>query len=390
MNGTTLSKAFVPLPGGGTAVYVLSGISYYRHSDWLGSSRLASTPSRGLYSSTAYAPFGEPYAAAGTADASFTGQNSDTVSSLYDFTFRKESSSQGRWISPDPSGLAAVDLTNPQSFNRYTYALNKPLTYTDPSGLNVVSCFLFGIGCDDGGGGGGSEGNGVGGSDPCQGNYDTCVSVNGGDPNSCDFSDPFCQWTYGSGSGVSVGVSPEPGGGKGPNGITKTFKCASAAAAETSIAGGLQHFGIGTGGASGFVTNALGGNAFSGVTDLVTSIFSGEGGGHSVFYNMGQSVVAGPTQGFGSAANIVGRNLEGTPWGSGPADIATGAIAAGGFSAVTGAGATVQTINGATSIGTATFEQAASFATGVGEVKLAYDLGSWLASVGECATGMIH
>ncbi len=44
MNGQTLVKGFVPLPGGGTAVYGPSGILYYRHPDWLGSSRFASTP----------------------------------------------------------------------------------------------------------------------------------------------------------------------------------------------------------------------------------------------------------------------------------------------------------------------------------------------------------
>ncbi|HET7103033.1 MAG TPA: hypothetical protein VFI20_03000 [Terracidiphilus sp.] len=30
----------------------------------------------------------------------------------------------GRWLSPDPAGWAAVDLTNPQSLNRYGYVLN--------------------------------------------------------------------------------------------------------------------------------------------------------------------------------------------------------------------------------------------------------------------------
>src|SRR5205823_6618906 len=36
MNGQTLKKAFVALPGGGAAVYGSSGtIAYYRHADWL-------------------------------------------------------------------------------------------------------------------------------------------------------------------------------------------------------------------------------------------------------------------------------------------------------------------------------------------------------------------
>src|SRR6185437_11429181 len=52
MSGTTLQKAFVPLPAG-TAVYTGSGLAYYRHGDHLSSSRLATTPARTMYSSTA-------------------------------------------------------------------------------------------------------------------------------------------------------------------------------------------------------------------------------------------------------------------------------------------------------------------------------------------------
>lgn len=61
MNGGTLSKAFVPLPAGATAVYNSSGLNFYRHADWLGSSRLSSTTGRGVYGDIAYAPFGESY-----------------------------------------------------------------------------------------------------------------------------------------------------------------------------------------------------------------------------------------------------------------------------------------------------------------------------------------
>jgi len=135
MNGQTLKKAFAPLPDGGIAAYTSSGLAYYRHPDWLGSSRLASTPTRTIYSDTAYAPFGEPYAQSGTADPSFTGQNQDTASNLYDFLYREHSSIQGRWISPDPAGLAAVNLTDPQSWNRYAYVGNRPLISIDQSGL---------------------------------------------------------------------------------------------------------------------------------------------------------------------------------------------------------------------------------------------------------------
>jgi RHS repeat-associated protein len=134
-----LAKAFIQLPGGGAAIYDSSGLDYYRHADWQGSSRLTSTQGRAIYSISAYAPFGEQYAVTDTSDPSFTGQNSDTVSGLYDFLYRENSSSQGRWISPDPSGLSAADPNNPQSWNRYAYVANNPLSNIDRMGLDDSS-----------------------------------------------------------------------------------------------------------------------------------------------------------------------------------------------------------------------------------------------------------
>jgi RHS repeat-associated protein len=149
MNGQTLTKAFVPLPGGATAVYSSSALSYYRHADWLGSSRFASTPGRAMYYDGAYAPYGENYSEAGTTDRSFTGQNQDTASAiypLYDFLFREHHPTQGRWISPDPAGLAAVNRANPQSWNRYAYVLNNPANGIDPRGLDCRGISTYGCG----------------------------------------------------------------------------------------------------------------------------------------------------------------------------------------------------------------------------------------------------
>lgn len=188
MNGSTLQKAFVPLPAGAQAVYNGSGLAYYRHPDWLGTSRLASTPSRTLYYDGAYAPYGEPYSETGTTDRDFTGQNQDTHSGLYDFMYREYHPVSGRWNSPDPAGLAAVDLLNPQSLNRYAYVSNNPANLIDPLGMFVMfpwdwfgggggACFNLGYNdpyqdkkwvstgmwCVGGGGnGGGSGGNGGG------------------------------------------------------------------------------------------------------------------------------------------------------------------------------------------------------------------------------------
>jgi RHS repeat-associated protein len=142
---STLVKGTVPLPGGDTAIYNASGLSYLRHTDWLGSSRLATTWAHAVYSKTAYAPFGETYNEAGMADRSFTGQDQDVVTGsggtgAYDFLFRKHDPSAGRWLSPDPYGWGAVDQSNPQTLNRYAYVTNSPLNYVDPNGLVMIPC----------------------------------------------------------------------------------------------------------------------------------------------------------------------------------------------------------------------------------------------------------
>ena len=65
----------------------------------------------------------------------FTGKERDSESGLDHTWFRQYSSSLGRWMHPDPAGLAAVDPANPQSWNRYSYVLNSPTNLVDPLGL---------------------------------------------------------------------------------------------------------------------------------------------------------------------------------------------------------------------------------------------------------------
>jgi RHS repeat-associated protein len=140
VQGGTLVKGTIPLPGGETAIYNAGGLNFIRHNDWLGSSRLGTTWAHAVYSKESYAPFGETYDEAGTPDRSFTGQDQDTVTGsgatgVYDFLFRKYDPAAGRWISPDPAGWSAVSPSYPQSLNRYAYVLNNPNSLIDPSGL---------------------------------------------------------------------------------------------------------------------------------------------------------------------------------------------------------------------------------------------------------------
>ncbi len=139
MNGQNTNTVRIPLPGGSAAEMLAGGNTHILHSDWLGSSRLSSGySSRAMVYDAAYAPYGETYVPSGSAteDQDFTGQFQDSLSGLYDFLYRENSPVQGRWISPDRAGLGAVDPSNPQSWNRYTYVTNNPLSLVDSTGLH--------------------------------------------------------------------------------------------------------------------------------------------------------------------------------------------------------------------------------------------------------------
>jgi RHS repeat-associated protein len=76
-----------------------------------------------------------------------TGKERDTESGLDYFGARYYGSNMGRFMSPDP-WLGSMDIANPQSLNRYSYAQNNPLKYTDPTGLDCVYFNDAGTGVD--------------------------------------------------------------------------------------------------------------------------------------------------------------------------------------------------------------------------------------------------
>jgi len=143
--GQTIYTARIPLPGGGNAVYNWTsgteGLDHYDHPDWLGNARIQTTPAGSLWAQREYTPFGVPYDATACptgCDLLFNGGSQDTASGEYDTENRELNSVQGRWIQPDPAGLAAVDITNPQTWNRYAYVNNNPLSNVDPTGLDCI------------------------------------------------------------------------------------------------------------------------------------------------------------------------------------------------------------------------------------------------------------
>jgi RHS repeat-associated protein len=110
--------------------------------DWVGTKRVV-TNSDGSYSNSFFnGPFGDFQTPGVTgsdpSEHHFTGKERDVESGLDYFSARYYNSYVGRFMSPDPSGLAYANLFNPQSFNLYGYVQNNPLTNTDPTGLDCV------------------------------------------------------------------------------------------------------------------------------------------------------------------------------------------------------------------------------------------------------------
>lgn len=77
-----------------------------------------------------YLPFGLTQTGSVNTTKEFTGQRLDATG-LYYYNARYYDPTIGRFISPD---TVVQDLSNPQTLNRYSYCINNPLKYTDPSG----------------------------------------------------------------------------------------------------------------------------------------------------------------------------------------------------------------------------------------------------------------
>jgi len=142
MTGSTISWAYWPAPGTGTVLIAGNGSSFnYMHKDWLGSARITSDlTNHTITDDVGYTPFGEVYQQFGTNYSSyyeFAGMFENFDPAVMRDTPNRELSYVGRWLSPDPWGNGAVDLSKAQDWNRYAYVLNNPLSYTDPLGLQT-------------------------------------------------------------------------------------------------------------------------------------------------------------------------------------------------------------------------------------------------------------
>jgi len=117
-----------------------TGNIYYYFSDHLGTHSVIATATGATQEESDYFPYGGeiPISGSDSNHYKFTGKERDSESGLDDFPARYFTSSMGRWMTPD---LMGGHLENPQSLNKYAYALNNPVSITDPSGLDsYLSC----------------------------------------------------------------------------------------------------------------------------------------------------------------------------------------------------------------------------------------------------------
>jgi RHS repeat-associated protein len=107
----------------------------YIQQDHLGGTSGTSDTSGNSASTIRYLPFGLTRFSTGTlpTDKKFTGQLLDTTG-LYYYNARYYDPSIGRFISAD---TIVQDPSNPQTLNRYSYCLNNPLKYIDPTGHGI-------------------------------------------------------------------------------------------------------------------------------------------------------------------------------------------------------------------------------------------------------------
>ena len=122
---------------------------FYLYSDHLGSASAMQKDDDSAPIVTRYLPFGGYRGGSGpnaVTDRGFTGQRENMSLGLYYYQARYYLPYLNRFISAD---TLVPDPANPQSYNRYSYVLNSPLNFRDPSGHNPVCNHDSSI-CSDG------------------------------------------------------------------------------------------------------------------------------------------------------------------------------------------------------------------------------------------------
>ncbi|MBP9091525.1 RHS repeat-associated core domain-containing protein [bacterium] len=124
--GTGMDEVLIQITAGGTKTYY--------HQNHQGSVVATTNSSGAVLNRYTYGPFGESVALIGTTHG-YTGQRYDPETELYYYKMRQYSSKLGRFLQPDPIGMAG-------GMNLYAYVGNSPLGAVDPYGLKQLTISL--------------------------------------------------------------------------------------------------------------------------------------------------------------------------------------------------------------------------------------------------------
>jgi RHS repeat-associated protein len=144
--GVVTTTSYYYAAGQRVAMRTTVGVSTtvtYLHSDHLGSTSLTTDAAGALLARVLYYPYGETRYTEGTlqTDYGYTGQRNEAGLGLMDYNARYYDPYLNRFISAD---TIVPDSEDPQSWNRYAYALNNPLLYVDVSGHLPRPCVIRG------------------------------------------------------------------------------------------------------------------------------------------------------------------------------------------------------------------------------------------------------
>jgi RHS repeat-associated protein len=109
----------------------VNGTLYYARRDQLNSASEVLYASGAIVGEQRYYPFGETHVSTGSmfTDRLYTGQRAISGLGLDYYNARYYDPSLGRFISPD-----SITPGGPQGLNRYSYVMNNPIRYNDPTG----------------------------------------------------------------------------------------------------------------------------------------------------------------------------------------------------------------------------------------------------------------
>lgn len=276
---------------------------YYYFGDELGSTRVITDSNGNICYDTDYYPFGGehgPYVFNCSQNYKFTGKERDSESSLDDFGARYMSSQYGRFMTPDAMGNAVADPSNPQTWNLYSYVLNNPLKFIDPTGNWCV--WEDNTHDDDPNDGGASHED----CDSQGGHWDPGDTITGMDAN----GNINQQITVNANDPDSVDTTP-----------TSFADCVKQGGNDTSVQHAIQWASGGRFG-NGWLSSALFGNPFSGGIQLGQDVsnYTGQGGSNAT--SLGAGLGAGPAAEYG-AKNIPNVTVAVSAAASAQASVAT-------------------------------------------------------------------